>query len=434
MRLNKKDTRNGIDYFFVLTLFVVMLFFINCYMYLFRYHAGYMYTNAFNYNQLYFPAENCRIQDLENLPNDSLRITILPAPLVCDWAIKDINGNYREQSVRCPTIKLLSGNHLYKIKASKDTGIDSVLIEIEYTPHDGNTFISFCNVPLIEYNLYPIGFWTKLPKNISVQEVSEVKKILADSVGISDSNSTKEKIIKIGKYLIGKLSPMAGPPSDTIKQLTPLGQYRLACSKKDHVDCANYTDIYFLFANCAGIPTRRIGIAGKLGTVVTSGHAFDESYIKEQKRWAFVDLTSKKLMVLNNNNEILNTIDMLNLTNSKNFGCIKTIIDSLKKIDSVPYTRVKISETEYFKPTSEFYYVNDDVNNKMGFIDLFREYLGEKSHYGIYYSGTLKIDNSRHYLKLFVFRTSAVIFIIWLMVCLYRLLYFFKTRRRQIGK
>lgn len=428
----KKGLHKITDTFSVLTFFVAILFFVNCYMYLFRYHSGYIYTNAFNYNELNFPAENYHIQNLENLPNDSLRIIIEPNTPVCDWLIKDINGSYREHSVKHPTIKLHSGKRLYGIKAYGEVGLDSVSIEIEYTPHNRSTFISFCNLPLIEYNLYPVAFWTKLPKNISMQEVSDVKKILSDRIGISNNSSTLEKIIKIGKYLIHKLSPAAGNPSDTIKQLTPLMQYFLACAKKDHVDCANYTDIYFLFADCAGIPTRRIGVAGKIGNVVTSGHAFDESYIKEQKRWAFVDLTSKKLMVLNDTREVLNTIDVLNLTSSKTFEGIKAVIvDSLNRIDSVPYEQVKIFETEYFKPTAKFFYVNDDINDKMGFMDSFREYLGEKSHYGIYYSGTLKIDNSRHYLKLFVFKTFVAAFIIWLIVCICRVYRFLKANRGE---
>ena len=418
--------------FFTLTLFTGVLFLINCYMYVFRYHHGYMYTEAFNYNELYFPDENYRIQNLESLPEDSLRIIILPTSSSFDWVINDSVNRYTEKASKHPTIKLRNGKHLYKIKASGSQGLDSLVMEIEYHRSDGGIFVSSCNLPMIEHPLYPIANWTKLSKNITTEEISEVKKILKDTIGVSDTGSTIERIALIGKYLIGKLGPLAGHTPDSIKQLSPLRQYMLACAKKGHVDCESYCQIYFLFANCAGIPTRKIGVSGKLSNAVIAGHVFDESYIKEQRRWAFVDLTYKNIIVFAGGGKVLNTIDLLNINSSANYDNIRVLsIDSLSRIDTVPYFLVKNSESEIFISAAKLYWPHPDINNNMSFIESFEEYLGERSHYGIYYNGTFKIDNGRHYLKLFAFLVFAVSFTLWISLVILRMFNFSKNRKSK---
>ena len=276
---------------------------------------------------------------------------------------------------------------------------------------------------MIEYPLFHVNRWTKLNKTISEKEISDVKKILREELMINDSTSTIEKIKKIGVFLVSKLRPSEGTPSDSIKQLTPLTQYNLAYSKKDHIDCANYADIFHLFANCAGVPTRKIGVAGWMDYIITSGHVFDECYISEQQKWAFVDLTSKKLMVLNSSNEVLNTIDLLNAINSKSFeGKTALFINANNEIDPVPYGKVNQSEDEYFKQTASFYIIKEDINNDMSFMESFKEYLGTKSHYGAYYNGTIQIDNNKHYLKLYTFQISVLLFFLWLITLVIKLI------------
>ncbi len=428
---SKKEGRINIFNFFpFLTLIVICLFLVNRYLYIHRYDGGYMYTQAVNYNEFYFPEEKIHIQNLESLSNDSLRIDVAPTQPISDWKIKDTNGSFIEKSQKTPTLKLYNGKHRYVIYTTGKSCPDSIVIQIECHFRDAYTFISFCSLPMIENMLYPLSTWTKLPDNISEQEINETKKILRDSIGIGDTTTTLKTIIKIGTYLENKLRPVTGTPSDSIKSLTPLRQYQLACGRKDHVDCADYSDIYFLFANCAGIPTRRIGIAGWINGIGNSGHVLNESYVKEQNRWAVVDLTYKKILELTDKMEVLNTIDLLNNNSSGLISGIRSVIvDSLNHLDTVPYCRVNNSEIVYFKPTTQFYCINPDINNNMSFKDLFKEYLGEKSHFGIYYGGTFKIDNSKHYLALFIFKTSVAIFIFWLLVSIYQLFKLFKERR-----
>ncbi|MDO9000634.1 MAG: hypothetical protein Q7W45_12775 [Bacteroidota bacterium] len=402
------------DRFFIFfTLLIILLFFINRYMYINRF-SGYLYTERLNYNEFYYSEKTLRVQGFQAEQNDSLKIKILPLPKKSIWIIKDSKGNSYTVINELPTIKLLKGKANYTLTASGDNNLPVITLEIESLPEQEYTDVLFCSLPLLEYQLFPIERWTKLNKTISENEINEVKKIIKNEILITDSNTTLEKLEKIGLYLVSKLRSAEGAPSGEIKQLSPLTQYNLACSKKDEIDCGNYADIFHLFANCAGIPTRKIGVAGWIDYITTSGHVFNESYISEQEKWAFVDLTSKKLMVLNSTNEVLNTIDLLNARISKTFeGKTAIVVNSKNEIDSVPYAQINQAEDEHFKRTASFYIIKEDINNEMNFKETFKEYLSTTSHYGPYYNGTIKVDNSKHYLKLYTFQISVFLFFIW---------------------
>jgi hypothetical protein len=215
---------------------------------------------------------------------------------------------------------------------------------------------------------------------------------------------------------------------DSVKHLTPLNQFDLATKKDFEIDCSNYADIYFLFANCAGIPTRRIGTAGQLDGITTSGHVFNESYIKEQQRWAFVDLTYDKMLVLNAHNKVLNSIELLRANNAGLTLGLKALTLKDKKPVFVNYEAVNTSEVEYLKPIISLYYLKNDINEHMSFYESFKEYLSTKSHYGIYYSNTMTVDNSKHYFKMYIFYTSLIIWTICLILLFAETIRFFIRR------
>ncbi|MBS1646902.1 MAG: hypothetical protein JST67_06135 [Bacteroidetes bacterium] len=398
-------------------------------MYLHRFE-GYLYTDALTYNEFYFVKEKPHIQGFQSFSEDSLLIKLMPETNENSWRIQDTNGTYFYKGHQ-PVLKLRQGKQRYHIYLKNSTiNID---MQVEYKPEDNYTYVSMCSIPIIENTLYPIDHWTKLPSNVSQPEIDEVKKILRQEVLISDSSSSLEKTSKIGAYLIKKLHPHEGDPTGNMKSLTPYQQFVSACQNKNKIDCADYADIYFMFANCAGVPTRRIGIAGWVDYITTSGHVVNESYIIEKQKWAFVDLTSKKILTFVNENTPLNTIDVLHANREQTLQGIKTLfVNKTGGIDTVLYEKVNQSEREYFKPNSIFYAIYPDINNNMGFKECFEEYLSTHSHYGQYYNGTFKVDNSKHYLKRFVFKISIFVFLVWVLFIAFHLfLWGIKYRRNH---
>lgn len=417
----------------VFTLTLAGLFFYNKHLYDNRFN-GYLYTDCVNYNELYFSEETYRIKGLKVKDADSLMLNISPNPAKINWTILDPTGHsYTLKSVELPTIKLKEGINTYTVTSDADhKTIKSIVISIEYLPEDNYTFIVNSTLPLIEYEIFSTTRWTAFSNSVTENELLETKKIIAENIKLSDSLPTIEKIKLISSFLVSRLGQSEGSPFGDMKQQTPLSQYNLACSKQNKVDCAIYTDVFHLFANCAGIPTRKIGVAGWMDYIGISGHVFNECYIKEEGKWAFVDLTSKKVLVLNENNEVLNSVDLLNSINAKTFtGKQAIVFNSSATLDTVNYESVNQSEIDYLKPTVSLYVIKENINENMAFKESFKEYLSETSHYGTYYVNTIKVDNSKHYYKLFVYKFGLALLCIWFLYIAFRVVIFFKNRLRK---
>jgi transglutaminase-like putative cysteine protease len=78
--------------------------------------------------------------------------------------------------------------------------------------------------------------------------------------------------------------------------------------------CTQHAQLYVYWANRAGIPTRFVfGARTQDNTIVYTGHAFAESWIKEQNRWAFVDLSHAQIYIADRKGRVLNTVELFQL-------------------------------------------------------------------------------------------------------------------------
>jgi hypothetical protein len=152
---------------------------------------------------------------------------------------------------------------------------------------------------------------------------------------------------------------------------------------------------------------------------------FNESYFPEQQKWGLIDLTYKKLLVFNGRNTVLNAIDLMCMNRMNVFGRTRMLsLNEQGEIDTVKYREHNLSDQEYFKPDVQIYSIHPDIKDDMSFKESFKEYLGTKSHYGTYYANTMMIDNSRHYLKLHVFKLSLIVLGLWVLYFLFKALRF----------
>jgi hypothetical protein len=414
--------------FAFLTLLIIVLFFVNRYMYLHRYE-GFLYTEALDYNRFYYPDETYHVRAFERMGQDSLLIKILPESASRTYTVADKSGSYTVNGLK---LKLHEGSNSYKIFPVSLKIFDTLRLQIEFVPAENSLKIELCNIPIFDHNLLPLSEWTRLPSAITEKEIAEVKHILKAEVGISDTQNTLEKVTRIGSFLSNKLNVKKGAGAETIKALTPMQQYKAVCKNEAKPDCAIYSDIYFLFANCAGVATRRIGVAGWNNYFITSGHVLNESYFPEQQKWGLIDLTYKKLLVFNRRNTVLNVIDLMSMNRMDVFGGARVLsLNDQGKIDTVKYREHNLSEQEYFKADVQIYSIYPDIKDDMNFKESFKEYLGTKSHYGKYYANTMMVDNSKHYLKLHVFQLSLIVFGLWFLYFLFKTALFFRRSYSQ---
>jgi hypothetical protein len=87
--------------------------------------------------------------------------------------------------------------------------------------------------------------------------------------------------------------------------------------------CTQHAQVYVFWANRAGIPTRFVfGARTQDNSIVYTGHSWAESYIREQHRWAFVDLTQGELYITDKKGQVLNTAELFQLNQHNAFDSI----------------------------------------------------------------------------------------------------------------
>ena len=78
--------------------------------------------------------------------------------------------------------------------------------------------------------------------------------------------------------------------------------------------CTQNAQIYVFLANRAGVPTRFVfGANTQNDVIIYTGHSWAESWVKEQGRWAYVDVTQSIFAVQDKNGQVLNSADVLHL-------------------------------------------------------------------------------------------------------------------------
>ncbi|MCK5571689.1 MAG: transglutaminase domain-containing protein, partial [Bacteroidetes bacterium] len=78
--------------------------------------------------------------------------------------------------------------------------------------------------------------------------------------------------------------------------------------------CTQHAQLWVFWANRAGIPTRYVfGARTEDNAIVYTGHSWGESFIREQNRWAFVDLSHAQIYVTDRNGDALNSAQLFHL-------------------------------------------------------------------------------------------------------------------------
>ena len=181
---------------------------------------------------------------------------------------------------------------------------------------------------------------------ISEQEKRKVEKLLS-KFGVVATDTTKTKIEKIASALHSQLYAMRGVPHPVMRSLNGFQQYQTAISGKSKVYCANHAEIFAYFANVAGVPTRIVDVGGETKGLPQAAHAFAESFVAEQNRWAYVDLQLDIAFLTNTKGQVLNGIDVLFRASQKDWNGL--LVHHLDK-DQVQL----IKATEWNNLTQEF--------------------------------------------------------------------------------
>jgi len=125
---------------------------------------------------------------------------------------------------------------------------------------------------------------------------------------------------RVFRFVAEKLKDAGGAPSDAVQAASPLETFRLLESGRGRGFCENRALVYYLFANAAGVKTRLVDMAGKLGPLKLTGHYFCESWIPEEGRWIFVDPQSSIASVRDPEGRLLHALGVKKAFDAGAFG------------------------------------------------------------------------------------------------------------------
>jgi len=301
-----------------LVLFILLL--ITCAnVYVFLNRDGFTYVKQSTYTELYPLTGDPEVCELKTVNDSSIRIiTANPSDKMTNWKIITDSLAPITQNASSPEFILQKGIHEYAIFTKEFP--DTIRIKAEYVVKDSNTENDKARKPgitIYKADMPVIGQaantdrWNDNEIPVSATEKDSIKKILEDSIGIRETETTVEKIKKIGAFLGYRLLNGGGLPPKGVRALSIFGQYRAVCSGQK-IWCGNYALVFNLFARAANIRSRDISISRFYGGVEGNLHVFNEYYIPEQRSWAAIDLMFNNIGYVNAAGKLLNAVEVKN--------------------------------------------------------------------------------------------------------------------------
>jgi hypothetical protein len=355
-----------ITLFLSLIIFTVS-FIINIYIYQNK-NEGYVYVLS-NYNSIYYPEELPAIVKFENTLSDNVSIILSSSNEETEWRVSNGDSTYTIMK-DFPEVYLPNNGNTYESNFEICRIKDNFCFELNLQRQNlGDIQVITSSIPFINVDRYPFSDFCDISW-INSSEREFVKSILKDQLQIDTCSNTLSKIELITSHInsIANRDTNIGL-NNVWNAYTACEIYKYAVEGKTNLTCNEYSEVYYLFANEAQIYTRRVGVVGlgnSDGIVKISGHHFNESFVPEQGKWAFVDITSSKSYVLNKHLTVLNTFDILMTNVMGNVESLQTIALTGDSVVSLPYNETRSNEQYYFDSDCIIQYkYGDDRFNKV---------------------------------------------------------------------
>jgi hypothetical protein len=307
---------------------------------------------------------------------------------------------------------------------------DTISLNIDYTPdsvlrkqgrNNGNLYEIITNTLVSSFRLYNVQDWAiKYWGDDTVHVAAETGRILKDSIQLREEDSSTKKVLKIARFILKRTAGKEGVPSNELSGLHPLKQLSYIRDGKSKVWCGNFSSIFSFLASSAGLPVRLVSCGLNNGQYINGGHVFCEVYLKEDRSWVYVDLTSRNILV-RYNKKWLNVIDIQRLLRfniqDTNWIAWHYEKDSLYE---TPFFKVADLATYYFHPNNTFVFYYADFLRIMTPEDLLlrvTKIFYTKPYYAIY-SDNFRYMNYSFYLRVF----TNYLLIPALLFCLYKII------------
>ncbi len=321
-----------------------------------------------SYKELYVPADVPALTGL-GIPGRArveLRIEMSSPPPA--WTVSDDTGAAYEVRGRFPVLALRDQKHRYAVtplgapSPSRTFHFEFGYYSSDYykkggrTQKDNNWLVS-ADVPVGRFARRPLSFWAADYRDLEPADLEEARRLIRAEAGIAPAENEVSKIEKLAAWLIARWTGQAGTPDDAIEaERSPLRIFQRVVAGRGKIWCSQQAKIYCFFANLAGLPTRLVSLAGRVDDVITTGHAFAETFLAATGTWAKVDTSLNKLLVLNSSGRPLDSAEVyLAIVSGHLEGLtVRTFRDGA--VVSEPYADGSIADAYYYTPGANLVY------------------------------------------------------------------------------
>lgn len=242
------------------------------------------------------------------------------------------------------TQPLEEGTHFYSIEKPLSFHFTASL-----TPN--GVELTQCSLPLLPSAQWERSMWQEgLFKGEPCEVIQASSQLLKEGISIKEEDNSRQKILKIGHFLCQHIQGKKGPPKPKVEQLPGLSTFWEMEEKGERVWCSNIAKMYCSFANLAGVPTREVHTIGRRQGVHLTGHALAESYLKEERKWAVVDLSHERLLITNQEDQPIHLAQLWQGIQGSSQGLF-TYLSRGKKIEKVPYSTCMEEDRYYLGPS-----------------------------------------------------------------------------------
>jgi Transglutaminase-like superfamily len=285
-----------------------------------------------SYATLYYPLDVPTIRSWKLVERDRLQLNLACAQPIAEWKIFTDGANPQTSLGTLPAFHIdttFSELHVYRIVPVPENACPAIEIGIRFYSREFyaslgmkhvDVYIVRSNVPCGIFEQFSVADWVDDYSYVGEEGLAAARRILKEEVGITSGDPTFAKMEKLVPYLRKKLKGSGGVPKDDERWINPWVLYNEMINGTGKGWCTQNAQVYVFWANQAGIPTRFVFNARTQdNTIVYTGHAFAESFIREQSRWAYVDLSQGQIYVTNKQGEVLNTAELFQLNQHNAF-------------------------------------------------------------------------------------------------------------------
>jgi Transglutaminase-like superfamily len=290
------------------------------------------------------------ISGLKSIGSGFIKLFLVNAEKCTKWSVSTSSGKSEIVSGGNPRFSLYLGEIAYILRplncALNFPRIESIKLDIFYgaaadfkhlaVPKD-QIQLNSANIPWLKVRPVSFDRWVPVRPQGTADELERTRSMLAKA-GFNSEASTREKIEFLVKFVQARMPN--GSPDEYLYHLSPFGVLKEVESRRSGAFCFQFSLVYAYLANAVGVPTRNVFTGGADQDVDLGSHAFSESYVAEDGRWALVDPTNNIAFVKNHSGSVLSGAEVYMAINSG--GLEGLVARSLSKgtYSSIGFNRV----------------------------------------------------------------------------------------------